>query len=94
VGRNSRFTPEYYKQELLWNLNDTHGIGIVLLAGIEVIEADEAPGKLNGFPDPSAARRLGRLVHSGKTRGGNARPDPRSRAACPPSKPRPRVCAP
>ncbi|WJH32893.1 glycoside hydrolase family 88 protein [Paenibacillus sp. CC-CFT747] len=25
----------YYKHELGWNLNDTHGIGIVMLAGIE-----------------------------------------------------------
>ncbi|MDF2921439.1 MAG: hypothetical protein K0R57_353 [Paenibacillaceae bacterium] len=30
------FTAEYYKQDLLWNLNDVHGIGIVMLAGIEV----------------------------------------------------------
>jgi rhamnogalacturonyl hydrolase YesR len=35
-GSEFSFTPEYYKQELLWNLNDTHGIGIVLLAGVEV----------------------------------------------------------
>ena len=37
-GSEFSFTPEYYKQELLWNLNDTHGIGIVLLAGIEVMK--------------------------------------------------------
>jgi unsaturated rhamnogalacturonyl hydrolase len=38
VCRGSRyaFTPDYYKQELLWVTNDTHGIGIVLLAGAEV----------------------------------------------------------
>ncbi len=30
------FTPEYYKNVLLWNLNDAHGTGIVMLAGIEV----------------------------------------------------------
>lgn len=35
-GSEFSFTPEYYKKELLWNLNDTHGIGIVLLAGVEV----------------------------------------------------------
>ncbi|MBI5381083.1 MAG: glycoside hydrolase family 88 protein [Opitutae bacterium] len=35
-GSEFSFTPEYYKQKLLWNLNDTHGIGIVLLAGVEV----------------------------------------------------------
>ena len=36
-GSEFSFTPEYYKKELLWNLNDTHGIGIVLLAGVEVL---------------------------------------------------------
>jgi unsaturated rhamnogalacturonyl hydrolase len=37
-GSEFSFTPEYYKKELLWNLNDTHGIGIVLLAGVEVLK--------------------------------------------------------
>lgn len=36
-GSEFSFTPEYYKKELLWNLNDTHGIGIVLLAGVETL---------------------------------------------------------
>jgi rhamnogalacturonyl hydrolase YesR len=36
-GSEFSFTPEYYKKELLWNLNDTHGVGIVLLAGVEVL---------------------------------------------------------
>ncbi len=36
-GSEFSFSPEYYKKELLWNLNDTHGIGIVLLAGVEVL---------------------------------------------------------
>jgi rhamnogalacturonyl hydrolase YesR len=36
-GSEFSFTPEYYKKELLPNLNDTHGIGIVLLAGVEVL---------------------------------------------------------
>ncbi len=31
------FSPDYYKNELLWVTNDVHGIGIILLAGIEVI---------------------------------------------------------
>jgi rhamnogalacturonyl hydrolase YesR len=35
-GSEFSFTSDYYKRDLLWNLNDTHGIGIVLLAGIEV----------------------------------------------------------
>jgi rhamnogalacturonyl hydrolase YesR len=36
-GSEFSFTPEYYEKELLPNLNDTHGIGIVLLAGVEVL---------------------------------------------------------
>ncbi len=35
------FTPEYYKNVLLWNLNDVHGTGIVMLAGVEVIKLQE-----------------------------------------------------
>ncbi len=35
-GSEFSFSPSYYKNELLPNLNDTHGIGIVLLAGVEV----------------------------------------------------------
>jgi rhamnogalacturonyl hydrolase YesR len=37
-GSEFSFTPEYYMKELLWNLNDTHGIGIVLLAGVEMLK--------------------------------------------------------
>jgi unsaturated rhamnogalacturonyl hydrolase len=37
-GSEFSFTPEYYKKDLLWNLNDTHGVGIVLLAGVEVLK--------------------------------------------------------
>ncbi len=36
-GSEFSFSPEYYQKELSWNLNDTHGIGIVLLAGVEVL---------------------------------------------------------
>ncbi|MBD0380840.1 glycoside hydrolase family 88/105 protein [Paenibacillus sedimenti] len=32
------YSKSYYKDELTWQLNDTHGIGIVLLAGIETIK--------------------------------------------------------
>lgn len=35
-GSGYSFNKYYYKDELTWQLNDTHGIGIVLLAGIEV----------------------------------------------------------
>jgi rhamnogalacturonyl hydrolase YesR len=50
-GSEFSFSPEYYKNELLWNLNDTHGIGIVLLAGVAVLKlmahlkADPKPTK-------------------------------------------------
>lgn len=37
-GSRYSFTPEYYKNELGAVTNDTHGIGIVLLAGIESSE--------------------------------------------------------
>lgn len=37
-GSGYSFTPEYYKHDLTWILNDTHGIGIVLIAGIETIK--------------------------------------------------------
>lgn len=54
VCRGSRysFTPDYYKDELGTVLNDTHGIGIVLLAGIEV---QKLRAFLRGAPaaDPS-----------------------------------------
>jgi len=36
-GSGYSYTPSYYKDELGWNLNDTHGIGIVMLAGIETL---------------------------------------------------------
>lgn len=36
-GSEFSFIPDYYKYELGWNLNDTHGTGIVMLAGIEII---------------------------------------------------------
>ncbi len=36
-GSEFSFSPEYYKKDLLPRLNDTHGIGILLLAGVEVI---------------------------------------------------------
>ncbi len=40
-GSEFSFIADYYKYELGWNLNDTHGTGIVMLAGIEVIRLDD-----------------------------------------------------
>lgn len=40
-GSEFSFTPDYYKHDLLWKLNDTHGMGIVLLAGVEVKKLNE-----------------------------------------------------
>ncbi|WJH34378.1 glycoside hydrolase family 88 protein [Paenibacillus sp. CC-CFT747] len=40
-GSGYSFNPYYYKDGLSWLLNDTHGIGIVLLAGIERIRLDK-----------------------------------------------------
>lgn len=36
VGSGYSFTREYYKYDLPWNINDTHGTGIVLIANAEV----------------------------------------------------------
>ncbi|QAY65054.1 glycoside hydrolase family 88/105 protein [Paenibacillus protaetiae] len=36
-GSGYSYSRYYYKDELTWQLNDTHGIGIVLLAGTETI---------------------------------------------------------
>ena len=36
MGSKYAFTADYYKEDLKWKTNDPHGIGIVLLAGIEV----------------------------------------------------------
>jgi rhamnogalacturonyl hydrolase YesR len=54
-GSEFSFTSDYYKKDLLWNLNDTHGIGIVLLAGVEVIRLTKhlrslAPGRSVAAP--------------------------------------------
>lgn len=35
-GSGHSFTPHYYKDDLGWILNDTHGIGVLLLAGVEI----------------------------------------------------------
>lgn len=40
-GSEFSFLADYYKYELGWNLNDTHGTGIVMLAGIEVLRLNE-----------------------------------------------------
>ncbi|RAU97315.1 glycoside hydrolase family 105 protein [Paenibacillus sp. YN15] len=42
VGSRYSFSPDYYKEELPWGLNDTHGIGIVLLAGVETQRLHQA----------------------------------------------------
>lgn len=40
-GSEFSFIADYYKNELGWNLNDTHGTGIVMLAGIEILRLSE-----------------------------------------------------
>ncbi|UJF34898.1 glycoside hydrolase family 88/105 protein [Paenibacillus hexagrammi] len=37
-GSGYSFSGRYYKDDLSWLLNDTHGIGIVMLAGVEVMK--------------------------------------------------------
>ena len=41
-GSHYSFTSGYYKKELLPRINDTHGIGIVLLAGVELRNLERA----------------------------------------------------
>lgn len=41
VGSAYSFRREYYKNELPWNVNDTHGTGIVLIAAAEVASLDK-----------------------------------------------------
>ncbi|MFE5320529.1 glycoside hydrolase family 105 protein [Paenibacillus sp. NPDC056579] len=43
-GSSWSYHNAYYKHDLGWNLNDTHGIGIVLLAGIETERMKEHLG--------------------------------------------------
>ncbi|MDI9481611.1 MAG: glycoside hydrolase family 88 protein [Bacillota bacterium] len=41
-GSNFSYSEQYYKNDLLWVTNDTHGIGIVLLAADETIKMIES----------------------------------------------------
>lgn len=43
-GSGYSFNKYYYKDQLGWQLNDTHGIGIVLLAGIECLKLARSRG--------------------------------------------------
>jgi rhamnogalacturonyl hydrolase YesR len=40
-GSEFAFNPRYYAEHLLPRLNDTHGIGIVLLAGVELLKIED-----------------------------------------------------
>ncbi|MBD2866978.1 glycoside hydrolase family 88/105 protein [Paenibacillus arenilitoris] len=42
VGSRYAFSSDYYKNELPWATNDTHGIGIVMLAGVEIAKLRES----------------------------------------------------
>ncbi|XAE56877.1 glycoside hydrolase family 88 protein [Termitidicoccus mucosus] len=55
-GSEFSFQSEYYKRDLLWNLNDTHGIGIVLLAGIELCKLRDFLQKKPGSGNPARTR--------------------------------------
>jgi hypothetical protein len=63
-GSEFSYSPEYYKKELLPNLNDTHGVGIVLLAGVEthrliqfLKNSDSANNKSSNASSKAAASR-------------------------------------
>jgi len=58
-GSEFSFTSDYYKNDLLWRLNDTHGIGIVLLAGVEVLRLTQhlqSKAGVGGAPAVPAAK--------------------------------------
>ena len=46
-GSGYSFSKEYYANDLSWRLNDTHGIGIVMLAGIETEKMNDMQGGFN-----------------------------------------------
>lgn len=48
IGSRYSFSSDYYKHELPWSLNDTHGIGIVLLAGVEAAKLQKARSNNTG----------------------------------------------
>ena len=43
-GSEFAFNPTYYSEHLLPQLNNTHGIGITLLAGVEMMRLNEYEG--------------------------------------------------
>lgn len=47
-GSGYSFSKEYYANELSWNKNDTHGTGIVMLAGMEVEKMKQSMEERNG----------------------------------------------
>ncbi|MEJ8302768.1 glycoside hydrolase family 88/105 protein [Saccharibacillus sacchari] len=49
-GSGYSFTALYYRDDLGWNLNDTHGIGIVLLAGTELLRLNRELNERSDFP--------------------------------------------
>ncbi|MGH7995847.1 MAG: glycoside hydrolase family 88/105 protein, partial [Opitutaceae bacterium] len=70
-GSEFSFAAEYYKRELTWNLNDTHGIGIVLLAGVEIsrlIRHQESGAVAAAAPVPPKARRAPSARRSARPR--------------------------
>lgn len=69
-GSEFSFTSNYYKRELLWNLNDTHGIGIVLLAGVEVLHLTRQLQANAGASEaaPLAATELPKTVRNRRSR--------------------------
>jgi Predicted unsaturated glucuronyl hydrolase involved in regulation of bacterial surface properties, and related proteins len=52
-GSRYSFTPEYYKEELRTVTNDNHGIGIVMLAGIEVCRLRQMLAQGGRLPEGS-----------------------------------------
>jgi len=61
-GSGYSFTALYYRDDLGWNLNDTHGIGIVLLAGTELLRLNRELSDLADVKTDSANRGMGTIT--------------------------------
>jgi len=44
-GSGYSYSPSYYKNDLSWLLNDTHGTGIIMLAGLEIMKLTKSDGE-------------------------------------------------
>jgi rhamnogalacturonyl hydrolase YesR len=61
IGSGFSFQSEYYKKDLPWRTNDTHGIGIVLLAGVEIMRLADFLKTTTGAPETAEPGKMKRM---------------------------------